>query len=374
MSLTSVNVRRNALLGVALTSTLTFIVFNCPPIATGAPISVGILMHYVDSNNYYSGELVFNTNSTISIEITRVLNGSSSVIATKVTSIPYIPGKVMRLSSLIDNGVISCKGWILPPDGFEPSTYQVSVTDTNISKGISGVTSVLRTGNTNTTPVPITFPFLSMPFFVFVYNDTTGLGSTSILNGVMLSRQNSSGDPDGSLPAFEFNDVPIDSSGPQTSLILRDRWSSVILSDSYQGAGMSDPQFHVQFFDSALTKTTTSATFVNFMSSFWYVYHPHLRVRVLVNTPATTTYEIRITEANSGSNTQLAIVTTTASTFAYWDLIVSRVDIPASVGVGPGFNGNSVNLNLEWRRATGAGTATMAFVEAIATDFTFIPA
>jgi hypothetical protein len=105
------------------------------------------------------------------------------------------------------------------------------------------------------------------------------------------------------------------------------------------------------------------------MSGFWYLYHPHLRVTVLVNTPAATTYEVHVTEAITG--TELVKITTIAGTFSYYDLIVPRTSIPPGVGADLGTNGNPINLNLEWRRATGAGTATITFVEAVAIDMSF---
>jgi hypothetical protein len=197
-------------------------------------------------------------------------------------------------------------------------------------------------------------------YVVFVANNATGLGRVTNVNYVKMFRNN--GVP-GVFPgpAFEFNDVAFDVSLPLPSLFLRDRYGGNCFADSTLGRGMSEPKFHIQFFDPANTKTTTSATFVNFASSFWYMYHPQMRVTVLVNTPAATTYEIRL---NEQGGTQQDIVTTVANTFQYYGLVVDRNNLT----LNGNHNGEATLIDLEWRRASGAGTATMAFVEGLGLD------
>jgi hypothetical protein len=158
--------------------------------------------------------------------------------------------------------------------------------------------------------------------------------------------------------------------GPDGTINIYDRaglGSGAIVADANneEARGLSAPQFHVHFFDSSLVKTTTSGSFVNIMSTFWYMYHPHLRVRVIVQTPAGTTGEVRVKE---NSQAQQAIFSIPSNANQFVDLIVDRRN--CFYGTFP--NGDDANLDLEFRRTGGAGSVSVIFVEAIAIDLSFL--
>jgi hypothetical protein len=221
-SLGSVNVRRGATVGVAVSGSTQILSVKCPVIATGAPISAGAFIHYNDSNNYYTAEVVFNVDGTLSLEISRMYGGILTSLGTATTGIIYTATKTVNIATKIDSGIISISTWLADPNSFEPSNYQLNVSDNSIATGLQGITSILRTGNTNTTPVIMSFPLgtgVGKVYQIFVYNNATGLSTFNAINTVTMSRINSAA-TSFNIPFFEFNDAPIDPTIPAQSLMI----------------------------------------------------------------------------------------------------------------------------------------------------------
>lgn len=145
--------------------------------------------------------------------------------------------------------------------------------------------------------------------------------------------------------------------------------SGVLLSDAsnINALGFGEPRFHVHFWDPANQRTTTSTTFVNIRSCYWYATHPHLRVRVLAQSPTGSTGQVRVNEQASG---QQAIATLASGSFAYVDLIVDR-RTTSNYLAGNIVNGNPLNFDLEFKLVSGAGPITVTYIEAVAIDLSF---
>lgn len=224
----------------------------------------------------------------------------------------------------------------------------------NVNGGYLGVTGIPPT-----VPNPVSLPVLTV-------NGANGFTFDSVFENYFAVSRNTSG-PFGSSRALEMADGSGAGTAGFSSIAIYDRQNYSILSDSENvGAlGMSDPRIHTTFFDPNAVTNFTSATFTTFRSAFWYMYQPHLRVTLLVNTGAGTVGELALYEATTG--TQLVFVSAPANTFAYYDLILDR---RLTVN-GNGPNGNITNVDVRIRRASGANNVGVTFVEAIGIDLSF---
>ena len=233
---------------------------------------------------------------------------------------------------------------------------RISTLERNPRVGQSSVNSGSLIFNGGLLEVKTGNPLDSPMFLVFGTNSVSG----GTPNQVAITRVTRNGSIQ--YDALRFTDGSGVGSGGGSIAII-DRYGQNIVSDAFalNARGMSDPRLNTNFYDSNALTTFTGASFANYRSAFWYMYHPHLRVRVLCQVDAATTGEIRVNE-NGGQ--QQAISTLTASMNAYVDLIVDRRN--TINGNGP--NGNIATLDIEVRRTTGAGNVKVAFAEAIGID------
>lgn len=145
---------------------------------------------------------------------------------------------------------------------------------------------------------------------------------------------------------------------------IMDKAGGNIFADSYNARqGMSDPILSTQIMPNTFS-TSTSGTFSDIAVLEWYMYHPHLRIRVLVQNDAATTSEINITE--SGGIDSIVSVGSPGSTNAYVDLVCKR-----SMMRDGNSNGSPALLTLQIRRAGGAGTVHVMPISAIGIDLSY---
>jgi len=146
------------------------------------------------------------------------------------------------------------------------------------------------------------------------------------------------------------------------TLVLYDKSGSPLVADSGNARrGFSDPVLHQSFTDGTYF-SSTSTTFSFIMSAEWYMYHPHCRIRVIVQNDAANSSELRVSE--NGGNNSILVTPIGLGAFQYVDLIVRRSSMVS--GVAP--NGNVAALNLEHRRVTGAGTIRTQIISVVGID------
>lgn len=152
---------------------------------------------------------------------------------------------------------------------------------------------------------------------------------------------------------------------PFPTIEFLDKSGNVFMSDTTKARrGMGDPILHMSFTDGTY-KSSTSTGFAFIMSSEWYMYHPHLRIRVLVQNDAGNSSEIRVSE--NGGNPSLGVTSIPAGAFAYFDIIVLR----SQCNSGNSGNGNVAAINLEHRRVAGAGTIRTQIISVIGIDLSW---
>lgn len=368
-NIASVNVRHTSLVGSA--ANVDAAVEYCvalPAIPTGAPIAVSTYFRGGDpgASQQYDVTMYFNLDATVTMNAGGTAAGTRSAISSTVTlPFTYIAGFYVHVLAQIEGQTMSAKAWLAGTQ--QPIEWQLIATDSgtfNFGSGMVGVSSILQSGNTNTRPFDIKFSDEiggattgTMKFREYVSNRATNIGRTVSVNTVKMFR-NSVGS---GVAAFEYTDTPTDPSVPWPSTFMRDRAGNIIFSDACLARGLSHPRFNVPFWDQAASKSTTSGTYTNFMSAYWNVYHPCLRVILLANCPAATNYDVHIMENSIG---ELAYLPLNPNTFQFYVFYVFRTQL----SIANKTSGYSANLDIEWRRTSGTGTATMTFVEGLALD------
>jgi hypothetical protein len=126
--------------------------------------------------------------------------------------------------------------------------------------------------------------------------------------------------------------------------------------------GFSDPVLHTAWWGPNDYITSTSGTFAAIAQTFWYQYHPNLRIEGWTQNDVGTTSDLKVVDLNSG----ITLVTQTGigSGIVPFDLVIDRL-LTA--------NGTTSNRNVEWlevqhRRASGAGNAKTLIASMVGID------
>jgi len=122
----------------------------------GAPITQWVCGRYSDANNYYNAQLNLN-GAVVTVVLAKRVAGVLTVLATSGTLDAAHAGSDwwrVKLDTL--GSTIRTKAW--KRTLAEPPAYQLTVTDTSLNSGTQAAAlSRLETGNTNTTPVVVSF-------------------------------------------------------------------------------------------------------------------------------------------------------------------------------------------------------------------------
>lgn len=367
---------------------------------TGGSIGGRFDFRWLDVNNRLQVALDIQTDLSITLTINQVAASVTTVLASTtapgITLDSTIP---LRVRVSLIGKFIKVKVWRTVDD--EPAAWDVStlITDavTQTQVGSVGVGAILASTNSNTLPVVIKFAnfFIETPHYVepleespdFLSEGLITFGSRTAINNeegmaIQVYRSNSvpggyyypaaseggvgniSGnramfvgtvdgsavDPDDAFPSFGFYDKSGDP-------VFADTWAA--------RKGMSDPILPSPWWNANNFATSTSGTFASVANTEWYMYHPHLRIRVLVQNDASNASELRIGE--SGGNPSILVVSVSAGASAYIDCVVKR----SSMVSGNSTNGNTAIVTLEHRRTSGAGTIRSMIASCVGLDLSF---
>ncbi len=121
-------------------------------LATGAPLSAGMVFRYVDSSNTNRAEMLFNTDATVTVrEVNRLAGTDTVAFSTVVAGLTHVANTFYWLRVQYTRGGTSqtrIKAWL---DGTtEPTTWAVAGSiSAPATTGMRGLTSNRETGNTN---------------------------------------------------------------------------------------------------------------------------------------------------------------------------------------------------------------------------------
>lgn len=155
-SLGSVNVRRASSLGGVSASdidvTVGSVVLSATP--TGASADMGVVVRYVDDNNFVDARAIATTSNTVVCAVRQVVAGVETFVGFPGVSGATATAAVsIRLQAI--GPVLRAKVWTAA--SAEPDAWTVSMTTTWLNPGGLLLTSLLEVGNSNTLPVTTTW-------------------------------------------------------------------------------------------------------------------------------------------------------------------------------------------------------------------------
>jgi hypothetical protein len=155
MTHTNVNVNRRAVLGTNFADGTVTALITTSVAATGGAVYGRVISRYVDSSNYYYGEIKFNTGGTVSASIAKVVAGVTTTLASASFVGTYAAGSGFYGKLLIQGNLLSFTVW---PNGANPPGQPTMVTaDSSLTTGAAGLGSLLDAANVNTLPVTVLF-------------------------------------------------------------------------------------------------------------------------------------------------------------------------------------------------------------------------
>lgn len=156
----AVNTRHICTLGSGIHDSDVYVTFTIPVTPTGAPIQAGIVSRYVDSSNFYFAGVQVDTTGLYNVFMAKRVAGVNTGIGASIYTLGApSAGTPIRLRLITSGNNLKLKAW--PAGSAEPSQFIMTTEltpDTALpAAGPVGVESILTTGNTNPTPVSITF-------------------------------------------------------------------------------------------------------------------------------------------------------------------------------------------------------------------------
>lgn len=150
LTVTAANTTRMGLLAGSFFDSEQTITVTAPAIATGAAYAEGLTARYIDDSNHYRANVVFETDSSISLSIERRVAGVSTLLVDTEMPLPYAAGQKFVLYFRVDADVLSAHLW--PLSRPESLIYAESVVDSTAAlqaPGAIGFVGQRTTGNTN---------------------------------------------------------------------------------------------------------------------------------------------------------------------------------------------------------------------------------
>ncbi len=151
-TLTTTNASRKTVIGTGVADQNQTAQIYVSAVATGAAIRGGLIGRYVDASNYYRAQVVFGTDSSVSVALVKRVAAAETSLATATTSLAYTAGGGVMLRLAITGTSLQARVWTI--GAAEPSAWTVTATDADLSAaGQVGCWSIAATGNTNVNPV-----------------------------------------------------------------------------------------------------------------------------------------------------------------------------------------------------------------------------
>lgn len=118
---------------------------------TGGNITTFFDLRRVDANNLYRIEMIHTTGNAIQLDIVKIVTGTPTTLVSATTISGVGAATNMNLRLQVVGTSIRGKAW--DASTAEPATWNVETTDTSITAaGVTLVSAVRNTGNTNTNP------------------------------------------------------------------------------------------------------------------------------------------------------------------------------------------------------------------------------
>lgn len=180
MSMGTVNVFYDAAIDRGLADSDITSTWSSSKLAVGASFSVELAARRVDLQNMYAFRCIVNTNQTMALDLRkRVANvqtviGSASVVTTHAINTQY------KMRFQVIGSQLRCKFW--PALSAEPSTWNITVTDTTFTTGTQVAQRGALTSGTSNNPNVLSWDNYTdnTPAYATVDRTTDGINYTTV--------------------------------------------------------------------------------------------------------------------------------------------------------------------------------------------------
>ena len=134
-------------------------------VATGASIINAIMFRRLDSSNFYTAELVFNTDSSLQARLRKTVATVATTLATyNIGSFAHSTSATYYIHVRAVGTMICVNVW--PSTEDEPDVWQIQVVDSSLTTGAIGLRSVVSAGNTNVGAFSYYDELYAVPFYL----------------------------------------------------------------------------------------------------------------------------------------------------------------------------------------------------------------
>lgn len=162
IQLDAVNEGRAVTLPMTVADGLIEATMSVPTVATGAPILAAIGGRRTDSNNFYSLRLLFQTNSTVVLDVERRVGGIVTSLGAVTLPGTYVPFSWYRAEFEFIGTRLRGRAWT--GTSTKPN-WQIEVYDTGLNTGVPFYRPSLPAGNTNTLPISMPYDLTRVTSF-----------------------------------------------------------------------------------------------------------------------------------------------------------------------------------------------------------------
>lgn len=128
----------------------------------GGSMASRIEFHYADSNNFVGLAFVFRTDESVGIYCSEFIAGVERVLQadTTIAGLSVATAQTFKFAALIEGQVVRGKIWA--NGTAEPQDWQTTCTRASARYGYTGITTLVATGNSNTSPRVFTYDTVSV--------------------------------------------------------------------------------------------------------------------------------------------------------------------------------------------------------------------
>ncbi|MFH8336972.1 hypothetical protein [Streptomyces sp. AM6-12] len=150
--LASIGTSRRCLLTTSTTRLDMYVSVTADQLATGDALNGGLVARAADLNNLYHALVKFTSANTVQLLLVKRLNSAETTLGSyTMPGVAFVANTFYRLRFNLVDSLLRAKVWLATDT--EPSQWQISVTDTDLSLPQSfGVRSISGTASTNVNP------------------------------------------------------------------------------------------------------------------------------------------------------------------------------------------------------------------------------
>lgn len=130
----------------------------------GGSVSLGLVGRYIDNSNKYFFQVEISTTNTVTLNISKTILGSGTLLDTELTSYVHVPGQVYNMKAQLQGTSLSFTAW--PTTVPEPGFFTAFASDGDLpSSTPMGPGTISTTSGAFSSPLPADFMYEQFAYF-----------------------------------------------------------------------------------------------------------------------------------------------------------------------------------------------------------------